>query len=470
VDVRNVARDLGVRHILEGSVRRSGGRVRINAQLVDGSNGNHIWAERYDRDLNDVFAIQDEIAAKIVAEMAVTLKASELERIYRRHTENLEAYETFLRARRIRRSTKNWYLQKKSLFERVIQLDPSFAGGYAGLSRAHGGAVRDGISTSWEADTKRALDLANRAVAVDDTFGWSYLALSSAYVLKGEHDRSIAALRKGIRIQPSDSDLHAFLGYNLHLAGRADEAIDAVKKAIRLNPRYPGNRNVIFLGWAYFTAGRYEDVIATVTPRYARFLRRGRPPLDYLAAAYAATGQDKKARTIMKAYLDLKPGLARTEKFQAISAPSPESTPRMISLVPPCLAAGLARRPRIAASSGARCTFAGAGGGTISACAGSGAGWGLGLGWAGSTAGLCQTGSGCGVCCTGAGSSGGQGLAASTTGSGLGFGAGGSNTGSGASSILGLGLAGVLGFGSSAPRRVMSLIWRITSGPSGRST
>ncbi len=102
MDVRNVARDLGVRHVLEGSVRRSADQLRVNVQLVDATTGGHIWAERYDRDAKDVFAIQDEIATKVAAELSVTLKADEQERLFRRHTTNLEAYEIFLRARSFR--------------------------------------------------------------------------------------------------------------------------------------------------------------------------------------------------------------------------------------------------------------------------------------------------------------------------------------------------------------------------------
>ena len=123
VDVRIVARDLGVRHVLEGSVRRSEDQLRVTVQLVDATTGGHIWAERYDRNAKDVFAIQDEIAAKVVAELAVTLKANEQERLARRHTNNLEAYETYLRARRLGGGGADRQAKRKRLVERVIEFD-----------------------------------------------------------------------------------------------------------------------------------------------------------------------------------------------------------------------------------------------------------------------------------------------------------------------------------------------------------
>jgi adenylate cyclase len=312
VDVRNVARDLGVRHVLEGSVRRSGDQLRITVQLVDATTGGHVWAERYDRATKDVFAIQDEIAGKVAAELSVTLNASEQERLYRRHTDNLEAYETFLRARRLGGVTTDAgrRAKRRKLIERVIELDPSFAGGYSRLSMDYALRVRQRRSASPEEDVERALELAQRAVATDDTWAMSYVALARVYLLKHENDKAVAAAQEAVRIQPSNADAHAFLGDFLHWAGRGEEAIGAVRTAVRLNPKPTKGasfRNASFIGMAYFTAGRYDDAIASLIPHYALRVRRGTTSLSFLAAAYAATGQDKKARPAMKAFLDKKP-------------------------------------------------------------------------------------------------------------------------------------------------------------------
>jgi TolB-like protein/Flp pilus assembly protein TadD len=308
VDVRDVGRDLGVQHVLEGSVRRSADQMRITVQLVDARSGNHIWAERYDRAAKDIFAIQDEIAAKVAAELAVTLKANEQERLFRWHMDNLEAYETFLRARRVLRPTRDRIRRAKRLFERVVELDPGFAGGYAGLSFGYAMAARHGFSASPKEDIERALEFGKRAVATDNTFGWSYLAVGNAYLMTRKHDKAIATMQEAVHIQPSDADAYEYLGFFLHWLGRGGEAVNAVKTAMRLNPTPRRSRQLSFLGQAYFTAGRYEDAIATFNQRYADFARRGTPPLSILAAAYAATGQDEKARAAMKTFLDKHPG------------------------------------------------------------------------------------------------------------------------------------------------------------------
>ncbi len=312
VTVKQVGRDLGVRYVLEGSVRRAGNRLRITAQLIDAMTDHHLWAERYDRDLEDIFAVQDEVARQVIKELAVTLKATEQERLFRKHTQNVEAYDLFLRARQAWMSpTKERILRAKGLLSRVIELDPDFAGGYAGLSLMHSVGVRQGYSESRESDIERALELARKAIAADETFGWSYLTLGSAYLENGEHDRAIAAMRNAVRIQPSDADAYAYLGYYLHWAGRAEEGIEAIKTAMRLNPKFRGSRNVAFLGYAYFTAGRYENAIDTLNQRYEEFAAGAGPPvLGYLAAAYAAAGQDEKARATMDALLDNRPKLA----------------------------------------------------------------------------------------------------------------------------------------------------------------
>ena len=170
--------------------------------------------------------------------------------------------------------------------------------------------MRFGFSASPKKDIVRALALARKAIAADDTFGWSYLALGSAYLIKREHDKAIAAMEEAVRIQPSDADAHAFLGWYLQFAGRGEEAIEAIKTAMRLNPKLRSSRHVAFLGWAYFIAGRYDDAIATINQRYNILLGYGSPSIHALAAAYAATDKVEKARATVKALLDKRPKLA----------------------------------------------------------------------------------------------------------------------------------------------------------------
>ena len=179
--------------------------MRVTVQLIDATTGGHIWAERYNRKATDVFAIQDEIAAKGAAELAVTLKANEQERLFRRHTDNLEAYEAFLRARRLGGPTRDAdkRAKRKWIAERAIALDPNFAGGYTLLSGNLTAKVRLGQSVSPEVELQRALTLARKAVATDDTFAPSYWALGNAYLMKHENDKAIAAAQEAVLIHPT---------------------------------------------------------------------------------------------------------------------------------------------------------------------------------------------------------------------------------------------------------------------------
>ncbi len=172
--------------------------------------------------------------------------------------------------------------------------------------------MRQGRSASSDEEVERALKLAQKAIATDDTFGQSYTALGNAYLMKHQHDKAIAAAQEAIGIQPSDANGYHRLGYFLHWAGRGREAIIAVKTAMRLNPKPMARASfgyASFLGMAYFTAGRYEDAIAAITDmHYASRVRRGGLGLGFLAAAYVATGQVEKARATMKVFLEKKPG------------------------------------------------------------------------------------------------------------------------------------------------------------------
>lgn len=304
--VNEIAENLGVRHILKGSVRRSGDRMRINIQLIDALKGIFLWAERYDRPNEDIFYVQDDVTQRVVSELAVTLKTSEQEQLFRKHTESLEAYETFLRARRVLDATMADTMEAKKLFERVIELDPDFAGGYAGLSLIYSRLVRHGFSSSPDEDMKRSSELAQKATTVDNTFGWSHLALASAYINELKHDEAIAAMEDAVRIQPGSADAHLFKGFYLHWAGYGDEAIDSVKTAIRLNPESMGPTSFI-LGMSYYTAGRYEDAIAVISPKYDYVARKGHLILCFLAASYAAINQEEKAREVMKVFLQHHP-------------------------------------------------------------------------------------------------------------------------------------------------------------------
>jgi adenylate cyclase len=314
VQIRDVAEDLGVRYVLKGSVRRAGDRVRIAAQLVDATSGRYLWAERYDRNLAGLFEIQDEVTRKVVAELAVTLKASENERLFRPHTQNFEAYDLFLRARKTYEPPTDQNLLKgKELFAQVVALDPEFAGGYAGLSLMHSVSVRLGYSSAPEGDLEKAYELATKAVAVDDTFGWAHTALASAHLMRGEHEQAVTEARAAVRVQPGDADAHSYLGFYLHWAGRGEEAITSIRTAMRLNPQFGlhgSGRFRAFLGFAQFTAGHYAECAETFENLVEDLGVHGSPGenlLAYLAACYSEIGRDSEARQTIELLLESNP-------------------------------------------------------------------------------------------------------------------------------------------------------------------
>ncbi len=295
VKVEDVGRELGVRNVLEGSVRKAGDRVRITAQLVDAKTGGHLWAERYDRDLRDIFALQDEVTQKIVAALAVKLTGDEQERLVRQYTDNLEAYDYTLRGMEyFSRATKEANAQARQMFEKAIDLDPEYALAYCRLGLTHLMEWAFG----WTQDPQsleQAFELAQRAIALDDSLPEAHSVLGDVYLWKKQHEQAIAELEKTIALDPNDADGLTDLGSILTWAGRPEEAIGLIKKAMRFNPHYPAYY-LFHLGHACFLTGEYEEAIAALK----RVLNRNPdfvPAHFYLAASYSELGQEEEART-----------------------------------------------------------------------------------------------------------------------------------------------------------------------------
>lgn len=305
VKIAEVARALGVRYVLEGSVRKANDRVRITAQLVDATTEGHLWAERYDRDLKDIFALQDEVAQKIVAALAVKLTEDEQKRLVRKYTDNMEAYDSFLQGLEYEnRYTKEANVQARQMYERAIDLDPEFAAAYAllGLTHLHE------WSLGWSQDPQsleQAFELVQRAIALDNSLPLGHRFLGEVYLWKKQHEQAIAELEKAIALNPNDADGLAMLGSTLNWAGRPEEAIGLVKKAMRLNPTYP-DWYLWNSGHAYFLTGRYEEAIETlnrVLDRNPGFL----PAHVYLTASYIGLGRHEEARAEAAEVMKLSP-------------------------------------------------------------------------------------------------------------------------------------------------------------------
>ncbi len=240
VDVTQVARELGVRYVIEGSVRKAGNRVRISAQLIDATTGRHVWAERYDRDLADIFELQDEMTQTIVGAVEPELSAAERERAARRPPGSLDAWETYQRGLwHLWRFTKDDSAEAQRLLRRAQELDPGFATAYAFESYSHYLDALLGYAEAPGESLAAALTTARKALASDDKDPVAYFALGRVYMMRGEHDASVAELETSLALNPSFAQAHHGLGSALLLSGRLEEAAEALDQALRLSPRDP---------------------------------------------------------------------------------------------------------------------------------------------------------------------------------------------------------------------------------------
>jgi adenylate cyclase len=289
VKVDVVGRELGVRYVLEGSVRKAGNRVRITAQLIDAYTEGHFWAERYDRDLKDIFSLQDEVTQKIVTALAVKLTEDEQERLVHKETDNLEAYDYILRGLEYcNRITKEANALARQMFEKAIEFDNDYALAYSGLGRSYWLEWVMGWSQSPEL-LDQAYDLAQKAIALDDSQSSGHSLLGDVYLWKKQHQQAIDELEKTIALNPNDADGLSTLGGILSWAGKPEETHVLVNRAMRLNPVFP----VWYLwnlGHASFLMGQYEEAIR----KFKEALNRNPdylPAYIYLAVIYSEFGR-----------------------------------------------------------------------------------------------------------------------------------------------------------------------------------
>ncbi|MPY76132.1 MAG: tetratricopeptide repeat protein [Alphaproteobacteria bacterium] len=258
IRANRVGRDLGVRYLLEGSVRRDGQQLRITAQLVDAQAEKQLWAKRYDRAWADVFAVQDLVTQEIVATLASSVRLADVTRMSRVPAGDLLAYELVLRAREVsfRTSTRESTLEARELARRAIMIDPTIASAYVELGRTYYRA----FALEW--DGPGALDLASdaaqRAISMDQSSASAYELLGRVHLRRGRHDAAIAILQKAISLNPNRADSYASLGDALTFAGRAAEAVPLLEKTIRLDPFYPPQIDM-YLGRALYFAKRYDQ-------------------------------------------------------------------------------------------------------------------------------------------------------------------------------------------------------------------
>jgi adenylate cyclase len=309
VKIRQVAEELGVRYVLEGSVRRAGDRVRVTAQLIDAIKGHHLWAERYEQELKDTFALQDEITGNILSALDVKLTRGKQATIRYKGTDNLEAYLKVLQARWYSHSrTKEGNFQARQLAEEVIAMDPEYASPYIILAYCHIHEVFFGWSKSRKESLEQALELAQKAIALDKSSPSCYALLSSIYMFKKQYEKAIAQAERAIALDPNGADAYSQLGTVLQMVGRRQEAIAPLEKAIRINPMAP---SLYFrrLGTAYRDIGRYEEAIVQLK-KAINLSPDSLYPHIALAATYSLAGSDEEARAEVSEVLRIQPKIS----------------------------------------------------------------------------------------------------------------------------------------------------------------
>jgi adenylate cyclase len=329
VKVQEIGRDLGVRFVLEGSVRKAGNRVRITAQLIDAGSGGHLWAERFDRDLTDIFSTQDEVVEKIVGVLAVKLTQGEEQRLRRRGTGNVDAYECYLRARGLLgRGTRESIAQAKAMHRRAIEIDSNFAAPHAGLALA----VISDYASGWAPDPAQALDeaerWARRAVELNDQEPVSHMALAAVLLWRRDHEGAQAEARRMMALDPNFAQGYAATGLGLTYAGRAAEALEPLAMAMRLDPHYPA-MVLHFLAQANFSLGKYEIAAEQLLERIAR-----NPGTDasrmFLASCYGHLGRAEDARAAWVELLKVNPDFSVAQRARVLPYRDPGDFQRIV--------------------------------------------------------------------------------------------------------------------------------------------
>ena len=304
-DIKEIGRQLDVRYVLQGTIRKAAGKVRITTELIDTSTEHSLWRERYDFELHDVFKVQDEITSTVVSSLQVILTKDELGRESIRHTAVIEAYDLYLRGRTYLRGTKRTHQKARELFDKAIRLDPNFAAAYAEKSFTYFSSFIMPMSRDPKV-VKAALSAAERAVELDATLPLAHARLAWAYFATRQHAKAISAARQAVALGPNDAEANVQLGNILNWSGKPDEGQQYVEKAMRLNPNHP-YYYLFYLGQSYYLRGENDkaiELMKRVVTRAPYFL----PVRRHLAVLYVEKGMLKEAKSETEEVLRIFPG------------------------------------------------------------------------------------------------------------------------------------------------------------------
>ena len=329
VNVGEVGKSLGVRHVLEGSVRKSGGRVRITAQLIDATTGGHLWAERFDRELTDIFAVQDDVTAHIVSALELNLSRGDRQNIAVERTNNQEAYDCFLRGRELWwRFTPEANREAERLLRRAVTLDPGFAPAFAFLAAALANAYSNGWGESPAEALEEAEKAALEAVKLDERYPYSLWSLGMSLSWARRNDEALAAAEKAIAFNPNFANGHSMVGIQLHFLGRSAEAIPFLDRAMALDPHF-NSIMLYFRAQALYQLGRYAEAVSHLKRRILR-----NPETDssrvLLAASYGQMGLVDEAREAWREALAINPAYSLEQRRTVMPYKNPADFERIV--------------------------------------------------------------------------------------------------------------------------------------------
>jgi TolB-like protein len=331
VDVKQVSHEQGVRYVLEGSVRRAGKRVRVTAQLNDVTTGHHLWAERYDRDLEDIFAVQDEITREVVIAVDVRLSAGQHARIWSSGTRNFEAWECVRLSNDLINSAPQGNLQEaQRLCKKALDLDPNYAMAWATLGYVHHHEVDVGVGFTFEesSDTSlsAAVDCARKALDLDPSCADAYALLGLCHLSRGEHDQAIAMSDKSVALAPNHAEIIAISALIHNKSGRPDRSLALVRKAMRLCPIYPS-----WYLWALGNAYRLTGQIESAVDAFEAGIKRNEDFLGLyvgLASTLGELGRDEDAKMSVSEILRLDPDFSISSYMKGLHYRDPAQMAR----------------------------------------------------------------------------------------------------------------------------------------------
>ena len=329
VDVMQVGRDLRVRYVLEGSVRKAGNRVRVTGQLIDTESGAHIWADRFDRDLNDIFAVQDELTQEIISALKVKLTPEKKDRLARKNTIDQEAYDLFLRGReRAWLNTRSGNIEARNLLGRAVTINPDFAAAHAFIGFTHVNDYINGWAEIPERSLQIGLEIAERAVQMDETEPQGHYALAVALYFHRQLDRALAEARRSVALAPNFAQGHQTIARILTFSGDANGAINTLDAYMRLDPLYP-DMLLYFLAEARFSLGQFDEAVMALKQRHQRNPNSA-TSYALLASCYGHLGRIAESRAAWAEVIRISPNFSLERQRRILPFNNPDDFERRV--------------------------------------------------------------------------------------------------------------------------------------------